>query len=235
MRVPGGDVAGPRSRCGASGRRRSLKQLWSSSPGRCRGKCACENACGTIAPPADPQDDRGGLLGRAKIMPPNIWDTQFTSGDVFASPPVYPSSSYTRIPTPSDNPDTGRIPERTSMGQPVPEDGDGGQGVIPTPRFPRSSSIGNSFDLMWRNFKNCGVDQQRLQIEEPHFDKFPTPQTLSRWKIKFKTEVCSSSNFPHGGYVMDQRSRDGHFSRRFKNFCDLFRDLLLFPDFELMA
>ena len=148
------------------------------------------------APPADPQDDRGGLLGRAKIMPPNIWDTQFTSGDVFASPPVYPSSSYTRIPTPSDNPDTGRIPERTSMGQPVPEDGDGGQGVIPTPRFLRSSSTGNSFDLMWRNFKNYGVDQQRLQIEEPHFDKFPTPQTLSCWKIKFKTEVCSSSNFP---------------------------------------
>ena len=35
-----------------------------------------------------PQDDRGGLLGRAKIMPPNIWDAQFASRDVFASPPV---------------------------------------------------------------------------------------------------------------------------------------------------
>ena len=45
------------------------------------------------------QDDRGGFLG-CEIMPPNIWDTQFTSGDVFASPPAYPSSSFERIPTP---------------------------------------------------------------------------------------------------------------------------------------
>ena len=41
------------------------------------------------------------------------------------------------------------------------------------------------------NFKNYGVDQQRLQIPELHFDKFPTPQTFSCWKIRLKTEVCS--------------------------------------------
>ena len=82
------------------------------------------------------QDDRGGLLGRAKIMPPDIWDTQCASGNVFfASPPLRPSSSFSRIPTPWDNPDTGGIPERTSAGQPVPEDGDGGRGSTPNPRY----------------------------------------------------------------------------------------------------
>ena len=44
--------------------------------------------------------------------------------------------------------------------------------------------------------KNCGADQQRLQISDLHFDKFPTPSTLACWKIRFKTEVCTWSQFP---------------------------------------
>ena len=43
--------------------------------------------------------------------------------------------------------------------------------------------------------KNYGADQQRLQISDLHFDKFPTPATLACWKIRFKTEVCSCSQF----------------------------------------
>ena len=39
------------------------------------------------------QDEQGGLLGCAEIMPLNIWDTQCTSGSVLASPLAYPSSS----------------------------------------------------------------------------------------------------------------------------------------------
>ena len=46
-----------------------------------------------------------------------------------------------------------------------------------------------------RNFKHYGVDQQRLQIPDIHFDKFPNPQTLSCWKIRFKTVVCTCSKF----------------------------------------
>ena len=44
--------------------------------------------------------------------------------------------------------------------------------------------------------KNYGADQQRLQISDPHFDKFTTPATLASWKIRFKTEVCTCSQFP---------------------------------------
>ena len=44
--------------------------------------------------------------------------------------------------------------------------------------------------------KNYGADQQRLQISELHFDKFPTPATFACWKIRFKTEVCTCSQFP---------------------------------------
>ena len=47
--------------------------------------------------------------------------------------------------------------------------------------------------------KNYGVDQQRLQISDPRFDKFPTPATFACfacWKMRFKTEVCTCSQVP---------------------------------------
>ena len=44
--------------------------------------------------------------------------------------------------------------------------------------------------------KNYGADQQRLQISDLHFDKFSTPATFACWKMRFKTEVCTCSQFP---------------------------------------
>ena len=44
--------------------------------------------------------------------------------------------------------------------------------------------------------KNYGADQQRLQILDLHFDKFLSPATFAYWKIRFKTEVCTCSQFP---------------------------------------
>ena len=43
--------------------------------------------------------------------------------------------------------------------------------------------------------KNYGTDQQRLQISDLHFDKFTTPATFACCKIRFKTEVCTCSQF----------------------------------------
>ena len=44
--------------------------------------------------------------------------------------------------------------------------------------------------------KNYAADQQRLQISDLHFDKFPTPATFACWKRRFETEVCTCSRFP---------------------------------------
>ena len=44
--------------------------------------------------------------------------------------------------------------------------------------------------------KNCGTDQQRLQISDPHVDEFTTPATFASWKVGFKTEVRTCSQFP---------------------------------------
>ena len=40
------------------------------------------------------------------------------------------------------------------------------------------------------------ADQQQLQILDLHFDKFTTPATFVCWMIRFKTEVCTCSQFP---------------------------------------
>ena len=47
--------------------------------------------------------------------------------------------------------------------------------------------------------KNYGADQQRLQISDLHFDRFPTPASFAWWKIRFKTEVCTCAQFPTEG------------------------------------
>ena len=44
--------------------------------------------------------------------------------------------------------------------------------------------------------KNFGAYQQRLQISDLHFDEFTTPATFACWKMRFKTEVCTCSQFP---------------------------------------
>ena len=44
--------------------------------------------------------------------------------------------------------------------------------------------------------KDYGADQQRLQISDLHFDKFPKSTTFACWKIRFKTVLCTCSQFP---------------------------------------
>ena len=65
------------------------------------------------------------------------------------------------------------------------------------PRCQSGPSARNSFDPSEGRFsKNYGADQQRLQISDLHFDKFTTPATFACRQIKFKTEVCTCSQFP---------------------------------------
>ena len=56
---------------------------------------------------------------------------------------------------------------------------------------------------------NCGADQQRLQIADLHCDKFLTPATFACWKILFKTEVCTCSQFPTEAMQWIKRSGVG--------------------------
>ena len=122
--------------------------------------------------------------------PPNTWDTSGISGNVFAHPQASSSAPYPQglnstwkntIEEPihmstvekSERPERDQDP-RCQSGPPA-----------------KDSVISSGGDYS----KNYGADQQRLQISDLHFDKFPTPATFACWKIRFKTEVCTCSQF----------------------------------------
>ena len=135
-----------------------------------------------------PCRDPGRLLSRNN-QPPDIRNTQGISGNVFANPRAPSSSPYPGGFNPWIFEVTGDTsPHVTSESQnpDTPLD----------PRCQSGPSARNSFDPKeGRSSKDYGADQQRLQISELHFDKFPTPTTFACWKIRFKTEVCTCSQF----------------------------------------
>ena len=169
----------------------------------------------------------GGLLSRARNSQPDIWNTPGHRENVASSPP-YSSSLCSRIFHVWNDSTAERISTQTSTGTHRDKD------TIPTLRFPRSSSAGNSFNPMeGRNFKNYGADQQRLQISELHFDKFPTPQTFSCWKIRLKTEVCICSNCPTEATLWIKEAEMVNPVADLKSSCSI-QGTTPFPDYELL-
>ena len=133
-----------------------------------------------------------GMLSRPLGMPsrnngpPRIWDTHGISGNVFASNDVF-------FCTPQEsNPWISNVSEHTP-----PHVMSESQTPAQDQRCQSGPSARNSVVLSEGGFsKNYGADQQRLHISDPHFDKFTTSATFACWKIRFKTEVCTCSQFP---------------------------------------
>ena len=128
---------------------------------------------------------------RRRDGPPDIWDTPGISGNVFANP-----QASSTAPHPQElNP-----PWRKTIEEPLhmstaekSERPERNQDL----RCQSGPSAKDSVIFSGGDYsKNYGADQQRLHISDPHFDKFPTPATFTCWKIRFKTEVCTCSQFP---------------------------------------
>ena len=122
--------------------------------------------------------------------PPSIWDTHGVSGNVFVNPDASSSAPYPQElhqwNSSCEEPlhsSTVEKRERQEQNQDL--------------RCQSGPSAKDSVILSGGDSsKNYGADQQRLQISDLHFDKFPTPATFACWKIRFKTEVCTCSQFP---------------------------------------
>ena len=138
--------------------------------------------------------DPGGMLSRSLGMPsrndrpPSVWDTHgiyigkrfCISNGVFSAP--YPQES---------NPGVSNVSEHTS-----PHVMSESQTPVQDQRCQSGPSTRNSMIFSEGDFsKNYGADQQRLQISDLHFDKFPTPATFACWKIRFLTELCTCSQY----------------------------------------
>ena len=127
---------------------------------------------------------------RRKEGPPCIWDTPGISGNVFANPKASSSAPYPQELNPWGTTIEEPLHMCTAEKSERPErDQDLRCQSGPSATDSVIFSGGDSS-------KNYGADQQRLQISDLHFDKFPTPATFACWKIRFKTEVCTCSQFP---------------------------------------
>ena len=136
--------------------------------------------------------DPGGMLSRSLGMPRrNKWAAKYLGhawyiGNVFANPTASSSAPYPQ----ESNPWTSDVSEHTS-----PRVMSESQTPTQDQRCQSGPSARSSFVLGEGRFsKNYGADQ-RLQISDLHFDKFPTSATFGCWKIRFKTEVCTCSQF----------------------------------------
>ena len=138
----------------------------------------------------------GGMLSRSIGMPsrregpPSIWDTHGISGNVFADPVASSTAPYPQeLNTWSSGisePIHSSTAEKNENQTPVQD-----QRCQSRPSA-KNSVIPSEGD----SSKNYWADQQRLQISDLHFDKFPAPATFACWKIRFKTEVCTCSQIP---------------------------------------
>ena len=120
--------------------------------------------------------------------PPSIWDTHGISGNVFVNSDASSSAPY---PQEMHQWNSFEEPLHSSTVEKCERQKD---------QYLRCQSGPSAKDSVifsgGDSSKNYGADQQRLQISDLHFDKFPTPATFACWKIRFKTEVCICSQFP---------------------------------------
>ena len=125
--------------------------------------------------------------------PPSISDTHGISGNVFANPDDASSSA----PYPQELNQWNSSIEESYHSSTV-EKSQRQQQYQDQRCQSRPSAKNSVIPSEGDPSNNYGVDQQRLQISDLHFDKFPTPATFACWKIRFKTEVCTCSQFPTG-------------------------------------
>ena len=138
----------------------------------------------------------GGMPSRSIEMPsrkdgpPSIWDTHSISGNVFANPAASSSAPHPQELNPWNSSIEEPLHSSTVEKSERPEQNQDLR--CQSGPSAKNSIIPSEGD----SSKNYGADQQRLRISDLHFDKFTTPATFACWKIRFKTEVCTCSQFP---------------------------------------
>ena len=137
----------------------------------------------------------GAMLSRSVGMPsrregpPSIWDIHGISGNVFVNPDASSSAPYPQELHQWNSSIEG--PLRSSMVEKSERQERNQDQRCQSGASAKDSVIFSGED----SSKNYGADQQRLEISDLHFDKFPSPATFTCFKIRFNAEVCTCSRF----------------------------------------
>ena len=122
-------------------------------------------------------------------LPPDTWNQSGSQEAFFANPRSTLESSQTpgrgihQFATPCA---TGEVPVLISTGAPGAREGERIGNTIPMPTFacrPSTMRFFSPVDIP----QSSMVGQQRQQVSELQFVKFPTPSSFVYWKIRFKT------------------------------------------------
>ena len=144
------------------------------------------------------------VLQRQTEEPPNIWDTSGTSRNVFAHPQAsssapYPqglNSTWKKIIEEPIHMSTAKKSGRPERDQDL---------RCQSGPSAKDSVIFSGGD----SSMNYGADQQRLQILDLHFDKFPTPPTFCLLEDKVQDRGMYLFTISFGSDAMDQGSGVG--------------------------
>ena len=138
------------------------------------------------------------MLSCDKRLPPDTWNRSGSQENVFANPRATLESSQTphrgihQFATPNA---TDEVPVLTSTGAPVARKEERIGNTIPMPTFACRPSTMRSFGPVDIS-QSSMVGQQRQQISELQFDKFPNPSSFLCWKTRFKNHATACSGFP---------------------------------------
>ena len=134
--------------------------------------------------------------------PPSIWDTHAISGNVFVNPDASSSAPYPQElhqwNSPIEEPLHSSTVEKSERQE---QDKD----LI----CQSGPSAKDSVILSGDSSKNYGADQQRLQILDLHFVKFPYTSYVCLLEDKIQDRGMYLFTISYGSNAMDQRSGDG--------------------------
>ena len=138
------------------------------------------------------------MLSRDKRLPLETWNTSGLQENVFGnqcstfeSPRDHPQGNHSGAP----QRERGSVPQATRSGTLFARNDKQSREAIPMPTFARRPSTMSS-TIPVEFPQNSMVGQQRQQISELQSDKFPIPQSFLVWKIRFKNQVATCSDFP---------------------------------------
>ena len=137
-------------------------------------------------------------LSRDRSMPFDTWNLSGTQGNVIGNPrPTFDTTQtlHQGIRHSTNQSATGSIPVQVGTGQLVARGEERIGSTTAMAMSARRASTMNSF-LPVEVPQDSMAGQQRQQISELQLDKFATPSSFSYWKMRFKTQVSSCSDFP---------------------------------------